>query len=277
MKRFLLPVLLIGICGIATLFGDDNVRAAQERLKEGGFYFGEANGDYNSETAAAVSRYQIRNGLPITGQLDAETAKALGVTSPTEVPLNSAGSDTWRRLRKADQQFLKKLNSGQIPPPAAASDVNAAARPTVQPGDAAQPPRPSPSAGAEASTFVLSRERLRDYVAAFVLAGLDPHVGAELEFFGDEVNYFDSGVIGRDQIRGDLRRYGQQWPQRRFWLAGEVDVQPQTDSRIRVTFPLQFDLRNGSQHSSGKVQKTLLLELTGEDLRIAGVTERKAR
>ncbi|MBA3883304.1 MAG: peptidoglycan-binding protein, partial [Chthoniobacterales bacterium] len=268
MKRFLLPVLLIGICGIATLFGDDNVRAAQERLKEGGFYFGEANGDYNSETAAAVSRYQIRNGLPITGQLDAETAKALGVTSPTEVPLNSAGSDTWRRLRKADQQFLKKLNSGQIPPPAAASDVNAAARPTVQPGDAAQPPRPSPSAGAEASTFVLSRERLRDYVAAFVLAGLDPHVGAELEFFGDEVNYFDSGVIGRDQIRGDLRRYGQQWPQRRFWLAGEVDVQPQTDSRIRVTFPLQFDLRNGSQHSSGKVQKTLLLELTGEDLRI---------
>ncbi len=277
MKRILLSLLAFGICGIATLSADDNVRAAQNRLKDGGFYFGEADGEYDSETAAAVSRYQIRNGLPITGQLDAETAKALGIESVEEAPSNSADPDTWRRLRKADQQFLKKLNAGQIAPPAAADDANVAARPSVSPDDSAQPPRPSPSQDADVSTFLLSRERLRDYVAAFVLAGLDPHIGAELEFFADNVNYFDSGVIGREQISRDLRRYNKQWPERRFWLDGEVEVEPQADSRIRVTFPLRFELRNGSRHSSGKVRKTLLLEVIGEDLRIISVNERNAR
>ncbi len=277
MKRIFLSLLAFGIGGVATLLADDSVSAAQTRLKDGGFYFGETNGEYDSETAAAVSRYQIRNGLPITGQLDAETVKALGVPSPNEAPSNSGGPDTWRRLRKADQQFLKKLNAGQIAPPAAADDTSAAARPSVQPDDPAQPPRPSPSQDPDVSTFVLSRERLRDYVAAFVLAGLDPQIGAELEFFGDSVNYFDSGVIEREQIRRDLRRYDKQWPQRRFWLDGEVDVEPQVNSRIRVTFPLRFDLRNGSRHSSGKVRKTLLLEVIGEDLRIVAVNERNAR
>ena len=124
---------------------------------------------------------------------------------------------------------------------------------------------------------MLSRERLRDWVAAFVLAGLDPHVGAELEFFGDRVNYFDSGIVDRERIRADLRRYDEKWPQRSFRLAGQVDVQPQPDSRIRVTFPLRFELRNGSRHSSGTVKKVLLLEVTGDDLRIVAVNEARAR
>jgi hypothetical protein len=42
-------------------------------------------------------------------------------------------------------------------------------------------------------------ERLRDYVGAFVLAGLDPHVGSETEFFADRVEYYDEGVIGREK------------------------------------------------------------------------------
>lgn len=267
MKRFFLYFVMFALCGAATLLADDNVRAAQNRLKDGGFYFGELNGDYNSETAAAVSRYQIRNGLPITGQLDAETAKALGVADVKDVPANSDSPEAWRRLRKADQQFLQRLNAGQTTatPPA----QNTAAE--TEPAAPAAPPAEN------VSTFVLSRERLRDYVAAFVLAGLDPHIGAELEFFDDRVKYFDSGLVDREKIRRDLQRYDQKWPQRRFWLAGEVDVQPQPDSRVRVTFPLRFELRNGSRHSSGKVQKTLLLDVTGDDLRIVAVNERKAR
>lgn len=275
MKRVFLTFLALGICGLGTLLADDSVRAVQTRLKEGGFYFGELNGEYNSETAAAVSRYQIRNGLPISGQLDAETAKALGVAAGTTVPSNPEAADTWRRLRKTDQQFLQKLNNGKIPPPspkpktAPASETNRAG--------AVPAPQTSAESAPDVSTFVLGRERLRDYVAAFVLAGLDPHVGAELDFFGDRVNYFDSGVVDGERIRKDLQRYDAQWPQRRFYLAGQVNVQPQPDSRVRVTFPLRFELQNGSRHSSGKVQKTLLLEVTGDDLQIVAVNERKAR
>lgn len=275
MKRVFLTFLALGICGLGTLLADDNVRAVQTRLKQGGFYFGELNGQYNSETAAAVSRYQIRNGLPISGQLDAETAKALGVAAGTTVPANPEAADTWRRLRKTDQQFLQKLKNGKIPPPSPKAKT-APAYDTNQAG-AVPAPQTSAERAPDVSTFVLSRERLRDYVAAFVLAGLDPHVGAELDFFADRVNYFDSGVVDRERIRKDLQRYDAQWPQRRFYLAGQVNVEPQPDSRVRVAFPLRFQLQNGARHSSGKVQKTLLLEVTGDDLQIVAVNERKAR
>jgi len=54
------------------------VRVVQEKLREAGLYFREIDGAYSSELAAALGRYSIRNGLPITGQLDEETSKALG-------------------------------------------------------------------------------------------------------------------------------------------------------------------------------------------------------
>ncbi|HEX8281079.1 MAG TPA: peptidoglycan-binding domain-containing protein, partial [Chthoniobacterales bacterium] len=82
MNRFVVSVLAIIFCSAVQLFAaDENVRAVQTRLKEGGFYFGDINGEYTSETAAAVTRYQIRNGLQISGKVDEPTAKALGVSA----------------------------------------------------------------------------------------------------------------------------------------------------------------------------------------------------
>jgi hypothetical protein len=109
-----------------------------------------------------------------------------------------------------------------------------------------------------------------------VLAGLDPRVGAEADFFADRVGYYDQGVISREQIREDLKQYTARWPERRFWFAGDMTVEPEEGHRLRVTFPLRYDLRNGAKHSSGKVDKTLVLEVVGEDLQIVGVNEREA-
>ena len=299
MKRFLLSLAAISLCGIATLTADDNVRAAQARLKDAGFYFGQANGTLDSETSAAISRYQIRNGLQITGQLDAETAKSLGVAIAAPAPNTAApDSESWRRLRRSDERFLERLEStkpGRKPgqaaaPQSTAPPVSRTTRTTTQtstqppppPADqgspAGSPPPATDAAGAGyGSVLVLSRERLRDYVGAFVLAGLDPRVGAELEFFGDRVDYYNQGTLPREKIRADLQSYARRWPERRFWLAGEVDVEPQPDSRLRVTFPLRYEVRNGSKRSSGTVVKSLLVEVVGEDLQIVAVNERKTR
>jgi peptidoglycan hydrolase-like protein with peptidoglycan-binding domain len=259
-KRFVFVMAAIALC-VATASADENVRAVQEKLKHGGFYLGQIDGALSTDLSAAITRYQIRNGLQITGNLNAETSKALGVKAEVTAP---PPTDTWRRLRKTDQQFLTKTaaaRDGQPSSNAPAADSQKAAL--------------VPAAG-DASKMVLSPERLRDYVAAFVLAGLDPHVGAELEFFGDRVRYYNNGVIGRDKIRADLQRYDARWPQRSFWLAGDLNVAPQPDSRLRVTFPLRYALRNGAKHSSGKIRKRLLLEVVGEDLQIVGVDETKA-
>jgi hypothetical protein len=120
----------------------------------------------------------------------------------------------------------------------------------------------------------ISTERLRDYVGALVHAGLDPNVGSEADFFADRVKYYDQGVIDREQIRNDLQDYAAHWPKRHFWFAGNITIEPQHRKRVRVTFPLRYELRNGATYSAGTVNKTLVLEPAGEHLQIVAVSER---
>src|SRR5437763_16685906 len=80
---------------------DGTVQRAQEELKAQGFYFGQIDGDKNADTIAAIRRFQIRNGLPVTGELDEETlsglhadsASSTAATTPTPQPENSEGSE----------------------------------------------------------------------------------------------------------------------------------------------------------------------------------------
>jgi peptidoglycan hydrolase-like protein with peptidoglycan-binding domain len=271
MKRFVLLFLFFILGAVAPLRADENIRALQSRLKAGGFYLGEINGTYDSDTAAAVTRYQIRNGLQITGKLDAPTSHALGVAAATpKVPTPKFGEDVWRYLRKSDQASIRRLLAEETKapqrtkPPPASTD---AAPPAEGP---APPSRNIPLESSD-------QDHLKDYVAAFVLAGLDPQVAAETEFFADRVDYFGERNVSREKIRQDLQRYNDRWPKRGFWLAGNLEVSRIND-RLKVTFPLRYELRNGPERKAGQVLKTLILEKSGrEDLRIVAVNERKAR
>ena len=80
---------------------DSTVQQAQEELKAQGYYFGQIDGDKNADTIAAIRRFQIRNGLPVTGELDQETLRVLhagsssstAATTPTPQPQNLEGSE----------------------------------------------------------------------------------------------------------------------------------------------------------------------------------------
>jgi peptidoglycan hydrolase-like protein with peptidoglycan-binding domain len=60
---------------------DQLVESVQQALKDEGFYYGEVNGDMNANLTAAIRRYQIRNGLQVTGQLNDETLRSLRIKS----------------------------------------------------------------------------------------------------------------------------------------------------------------------------------------------------
>src|SRR4029434_9677270 len=64
---------------------DDQTRNAQTELKTQGFYYGEIDGNLSSETSSAIKRYQIRNGLEVTGTLTQQTLEALGL-APKSAP-----------------------------------------------------------------------------------------------------------------------------------------------------------------------------------------------
>ena len=60
---------------------DQLVESVQQSLKDEGFYYGEVNGDMNANLTAAIRRYQIRNGLQVSGELNDETLRSLGIKS----------------------------------------------------------------------------------------------------------------------------------------------------------------------------------------------------
>lgn len=59
--------------------GDELTKAAQQKLKAQGLFLGEATGQPSSKTDEAIRRYQLRHGLKVTGRLDDETIRSLGL------------------------------------------------------------------------------------------------------------------------------------------------------------------------------------------------------
>ncbi len=115
-NRIILFAVSVGLALVGSVCADDNVRAVQEKLREGGFYSGEIDGAYSSQLAAALTRYQVRKGLPVTGQLDVDTSNALdakpAVTKNTAAPEQS--SETWRQLRRREQQTTSTDRASEI-------------------------------------------------------------------------------------------------------------------------------------------------------------------
>src|SRR5215813_8057063 len=59
----------------------DEIRNAQQALRDKGMYTGPVDGSMNAETQKALREFQQKNSLKVTGTLDHETITALGVTS----------------------------------------------------------------------------------------------------------------------------------------------------------------------------------------------------
>ncbi|HEX8678501.1 MAG TPA: peptidoglycan-binding domain-containing protein, partial [Chthoniobacterales bacterium] len=78
MKRFILLLATI-FALVSSARADALITSVQQKLKEQGFYYGEITGQKDADTTAAIRRFQIRNGLQITGELSAETQKSLGL------------------------------------------------------------------------------------------------------------------------------------------------------------------------------------------------------
>jgi peptidoglycan hydrolase-like protein with peptidoglycan-binding domain len=107
MKTLVVIVAALTLIGNAAhAQGDGSIASVQQALKDQGFYYGEVTGRKDADTSAAIRRYQIRNGLQITGDLNAETRKSLGIkggaptarATPTAAPRQPAPQATPRQL-----------------------------------------------------------------------------------------------------------------------------------------------------------------------------------
>src|SRR4029450_13608626 len=79
MKRLL--CLVVTLCAVNVVQADQTIRSLQQTLKNQGFYYGTVTGDKSAETTAAIRRYQIRNGLQVTGEINEETLRSVNSSS----------------------------------------------------------------------------------------------------------------------------------------------------------------------------------------------------
>src|SRR6266576_2886662 len=91
MNMKITTAVVIFMGSIMLVRADQLVESVQQALKDEGFYYGEVSGEMNANLTAAIRRYQIRNGLQVTGELNDETLQSLGIkssgsTRPTTKP-----------------------------------------------------------------------------------------------------------------------------------------------------------------------------------------------
>src|ERR1700751_1164927 len=121
--------LILGLAVISvSAWGDELTKSVQQKLKDQGFFYGEATGQPGSETDAAIRRYQIRYGLKVTGGLNDEPMHSLGLKvgdypPPQNVPRhgNETGattpSSTPRPQTSAPQAMPPRVHASPTPRP----------------------------------------------------------------------------------------------------------------------------------------------------------------
>jgi peptidoglycan hydrolase-like protein with peptidoglycan-binding domain len=119
---------LVCMAFTAAAFADQSIADVQRALKDQGYYYGEINGQKDADTTAAIRRYQIRNGLQISGDLNDETLKAIksasantALQSPAapasnKTPPALAGDDDASDLRGDSAPQTRPLNPPSIQP-----------------------------------------------------------------------------------------------------------------------------------------------------------------
>ncbi len=121
MKRKIIPIILLIVSVITFIFyniyfrSDTNssealskygsrgeeVRQIQTKLKRWGYYYGNIDGIYGSQTLSAVKWFQSKNGLTVDGIAGPKTLAAMGITS--------SGNNTGGTASSSDLNLLARL------------------------------------------------------------------------------------------------------------------------------------------------------------------------
>ena len=88
----------------------EEVRTIQTKLKRWGYYNGNVDGIYGSQTLAAVKRFQQKNGLTVDGIAGTKTLQAMGIYNSSG---NSSSSNSSSSTNSSDLNLLSRLVYGE--------------------------------------------------------------------------------------------------------------------------------------------------------------------
>ncbi len=263
------------------------VAALQETLRKQLYYSGPTTGIMDAETRASLKRFQIHEGLPVSGEIDTATLQSLQAVSGTP-PVSTVNalkrSDSPVRERahqvvQSDREFLQRMegteavaaippaSSRQVEPPLESEKPAPPARKAL-PSEKTIPPRdavPDPV------------EEVRDFVSRYLEAAERPTPERESRFYGEDVDYFDSGRVSKTFIEKDQQNYYRRWPNREFTLLGKPEVEQLSDNSFTVRFQVRYSLRSNQETGKGETENIVRLRRSDSGLKIVGIRERKVR
>lgn len=85
--------------------------------------------------------------------------------------------------------------------------------------------------------------RISTFLKRFVAPDKSPQ--EQLSMFANQVEYYDRGIVGKEEIMRDMQRYRRQWPLREYRVS-QIDLifaDPQSD-RVYVRYEVEFNVAN---------------------------------
>jgi peptidoglycan hydrolase-like protein with peptidoglycan-binding domain len=111
------------LCAINLLRADQTISSLQQTLKNRGFYYGAVTGEKSAETTAAIRRYQIRNGLKVTGEINEETLRSVNPNAVASASQQQASKPV--PIQPTGVRPDENAHVSQSPPPASFRQPNA--------------------------------------------------------------------------------------------------------------------------------------------------------
>ena len=91
----------------------EEVKTIQTKLKRWGYYNGNVDGIYGSQTLAAVKKFQQKNGLKVDGIAGKKTLEAMGIFNSSGNSGSSNSSNSSSSVNSSDLNLLSRLVYGE--------------------------------------------------------------------------------------------------------------------------------------------------------------------
>jgi peptidoglycan hydrolase-like protein with peptidoglycan-binding domain len=114
----------------------ERISEIQSALARGGYYQGAPNGKWDSNTVAAMQKFQSDNGLSSSGKIDAPSLQKLGLGSGT------AGVDAPKPLAPATSTAGSSATTSNIAPPTQTPTTTTTSASSASPAPTSSTPKP---------------------------------------------------------------------------------------------------------------------------------------
>ncbi|MBV9489336.1 MAG: hypothetical protein JO069_06370 [Verrucomicrobia bacterium] len=110
---------------------------------------------------------------------------------------------------------------------------------------------PWPFAAVAGNGPTTDEQRLQAFVREYIESVANNNVATQARFFASQVNFYDRGVLGRQQVQKTTEQYHNEWPVRRWTAEGKPEITGGEPDQYQVRQPFRWTVSNGSQDNRG--------------------------